>query len=110
MTTLDELLATYGEPAYCKIDVEGFEAEVLRGLSKPLRMISLEYHQAEPDQILECMEILSRLQPLRINAIAIDGDHFLFDHWISLDDFRAWITGPDVPRAGDVFIDGEALN
>ena len=38
--TLDDLIAQYGEPAFCKIDVEGYELEVLRGLSRPLRTLS----------------------------------------------------------------------
>lgn len=32
VTTLDSLIASYGEPAFCKIDVEGFEREVFKGL------------------------------------------------------------------------------
>src|SRR3982751_1766136 len=28
VVTLDDLIARYGEPAFCKIDVEGFEVEV----------------------------------------------------------------------------------
>ena len=43
MTTLDTLVAEYGEPAFCKIDVEGFEVEALKGLSRPLRALSFEY-------------------------------------------------------------------
>src|SRR4029453_2101788 len=32
VVTLDELIATHGMPAFCKIDVEGFELDVLSGL------------------------------------------------------------------------------
>ena len=31
LVTLDELISRYGEPQFCKIDVEGFEHEVLTG-------------------------------------------------------------------------------
>jgi len=34
--TLDNLIATYGEPAFVKIDAEGSEADILRGLSTDL--------------------------------------------------------------------------
>jgi hypothetical protein len=71
VTTLDALIAKYGIPAFCKIGVEGFEAEVLKGLSQPLRMLSLEYHRDEAGQALECLNILSKLVSLQINAIAI---------------------------------------
>ena len=35
VTTLDALIAEHGPPRFVKIDVEGHEAEVLRGLSRP---------------------------------------------------------------------------
>jgi len=43
VTTLDELIARHGPPAFCKIDVEGYELEVLQGLSQALPALSFEY-------------------------------------------------------------------
>jgi hypothetical protein len=43
VTTLDCLVRRYGEPSFCKIDVEGYEREVLEGLTRPIRALSLEF-------------------------------------------------------------------
>lgn len=43
ITTLDKLIRKYGSPAVCKIDVEGFEYQVIKGLSKPVKVISFEF-------------------------------------------------------------------
>lgn len=61
VTTLDELIASYGEPAFCKIDVEGAELDVLRGLSYPLRALSFEYVPAAIDVAVACIERLKEL-------------------------------------------------
>ena len=42
-TTLDALIAAYGEPAFVKLDVEGAEAAALQGLSVPVKGLSFEY-------------------------------------------------------------------
>lgn len=41
-TTLDKLICKYGLPYFIKIDVEGYELEVLKGLSQPVPYISIE--------------------------------------------------------------------
>lgn len=46
-TTLKELMAAYGEPFFVKIDVEGYEPQVLRGLKRPLRYLSFEVNLPE---------------------------------------------------------------
>jgi len=45
MVTLDAAtIETFGKPFYCKIDVEGWELDVLKGLSQPIPLISFEFH------------------------------------------------------------------
>jgi FkbM family methyltransferase len=59
--TLDTLIDRYGTPSYIKIDVEGYEGAVLRGLSKKIPMISLEYTGGYPDNFMDCMDLLEKL-------------------------------------------------
>ena len=40
MTTLDRLITQHGTPKFCKIDVEGFELSVIKGLSVPVHCLS----------------------------------------------------------------------
>jgi FkbM family methyltransferase len=61
VTTLDELVAHYGEPAFCKIDVEGAELDVLRGLSRPLKALSFEYIPAATDVAVACVDRLGEM-------------------------------------------------
>jgi len=40
--TLENMIGKHGLPRFCKIDVEGFELQVVRGLKSRISMISLE--------------------------------------------------------------------
>jgi FkbM family methyltransferase len=61
VVTLDSLIERYGEPFYCKVDVEGFEPEVLRGLSHALPRLDFEFHQDLSSAVEECVERLAEL-------------------------------------------------
>jgi len=61
VTTLDELIARYGTPTFCKIDVEGTELDVLRGLSHPLEALSFEYIPAAIETAVSCVWRLGEL-------------------------------------------------
>lgn len=59
--TLDQLIQQYGIPAFCKIDVEDFELEVLKGLSQPIQTLSFEFFNWTPAQTQACLNRLDQL-------------------------------------------------
>ena len=59
VTTLDALIARYGRPSYIKIDVEGSELDVIRGLSTPVRLLSVEC--ILPEFLPESLELVALL-------------------------------------------------
>lgn len=42
--TVDQLINQYGEPSFIKIDTEGFEPEVILGMTSAPKALSFEYH------------------------------------------------------------------
>ena len=77
-TTLDALIACYGVPRFCKIDVEGYEAEVLRGLSQPIAALSFEYVPAASDVARQAAGLLAALGPYRFNATIGERRRFVW--------------------------------
>lgn len=58
VSTLDALIAKYGVPDFLKVDVEGYEAEVFKGLSHRVPLICFEANL--PHFRSETLEIVSR--------------------------------------------------
>jgi len=59
LTTLEKLISKYGKPKFIKIDVEGFELMVLKGLKQPIDYISIEY--TVPEQIEQAKDCVTYL-------------------------------------------------
>ncbi len=104
VTTLDELIVDYGEPAFCKIDVEGFELEVLQGLSQPLLSLSVEFINGALDQALACVNRLEELGSYRYQAVAGEQRSFLFPDWLDRHQVSQWFkSGADGLSSGDLY-------
>ena len=61
-TTLDQLIKKHGRPDFIKIDVEGSEDLVLKGLSQPIRYLSFE--TLLPDYLNELRRCLDSIHSL----------------------------------------------
>lgn len=87
VTTIERLIEVYGKPTFCKIDVEGFEFEVLKGLTKKIKFISFEF---TPEFISVAID--------SINHLAAIGDYcFNFSSKESMRlDLTNWINHADM--------------
>ncbi len=92
VTTLDRLIKLYGKPRYCKIDVEGLEVQVLRGLSTPVAMLSFEFKKTRLGEAETCVEILNRLGHYKFNLMLGNSAKFLFRDWVTFSVLHSRIT------------------
>lgn len=81
ITTLDLLIKKYGVPKYIKIDVEGFEKEVLGGLSSPVDFISFEFHSSSIQDAENCIGILEKKGFRNFNLVHDGKSAFVFPNW-----------------------------
>ena len=104
VTTLDALVARFGVPALVKIDVEGFEAEVLRGLSTRLPAISFEFTTIQRAVAFDCLAILSRLGPYRFDLALGETQEFVFGEPRDGEAMAKHVAGlPHEANSGDIY-------
>jgi hypothetical protein len=107
LTTLSNLISQYGVPTFCKIDVEGFEVEVLKGLDVPIPMLSFEYCVPEMRQnLIDCLSELKRIDSLGVFNYCIgEKMSFILSEWMPYNDFLKLINSQEFLQSsfGDIY-------
>lgn len=88
--TLEDLILTYGSPVFIKIDVEGHELQVLRGLKRAVPYLSFEVNLPEFRQEgLECIELLGQIAGEgEFNYVVDCKRGLVLDKWLAVEDFK----------------------
>lgn len=109
VVTLDSAIQCFGTPTFCKIDVEGWELEVFKGLTRPIPLLSFEFHLRDVPNTIACLEKLAQFGASRVNITPAEASSFHFDTWIPIEEFLKWFPG-DLERTlpgnhyGDIFV------
>jgi FkbM family methyltransferase len=102
--TLDMLLDEFGLPAFCKLDIEGYELEALKGLSHAIPALSFEYIPAAMDVALGCLDRLSDLGAYRFNLVHSEYPRLALDQWVGAAETKSVLYSiPSSARAGEVY-------
>jgi hypothetical protein len=88
-TTLEHLIDTFGPPCFVKIDVVGFELEVLQGLRRCVPLLSFEIDLPEfRHELLQCIEILGGLSLRGLFNYSWDRRNgFCLRRWLDAESF-----------------------
>lgn len=90
-TTIEQLMVEFGTPVFIKIDVEGYELNVIRGLRRPVPCLSFEVNLPDfRSEGLQCVEILAQLSPTGRFNYAVDCEQGLA--------LESWLDGEEFPH------------
>jgi len=91
-------------PTFCKIDVEGYEETVLRGLSKPIPYMSFEFSREFFDVAARCIGRLSAIGKARFDFSVGESMRLLLGTWVEPSElFKALSLIEDELLWGDVY-------
>jgi len=101
---LDSLIEIYGLPHYCKIDVEGYEGEILLLLTHKIPLIEFEFTGGF---ITETIKIIAHLEAENVTFNYILNEHLKWPQkkWLTADELTNIIKSLPVNRLhGNIFV------
>lgn len=108
ITTLDALIQEFGVPKFIKIDTEGFEYEVLQGLSHKIPYLSFEYMTPElNNRAIDCIKRLQAINGgIRCNFSANESMELSLKTWVTAEEMIRYIGTKDFMDTyfGDIYV------
>lgn len=101
--TLDHLMARFGRPSFIKIDVEGFEDQVVAGLSRPVPALSMEFTPEYLTAALRCIDHLAGLGDVRFQYSLGESMAFALPEWVGADAIREALAAVPAEAVGDLY-------
>lgn len=104
VTTLSALIETYGEPHFCKLDVEGHEAAALAGLDRAVPALSFEYVAGTLEVAQTCIARLGALGEYVFNVSLGESRRLALPEWVSDQAMQEWLVANErQSSSGDIY-------
>lgn len=104
VTTLDRLIEEHGFPAFVKIDVEGYELPVLRGLSRPVGALSFEFVPEYREAALASVRHIESIGMTLFNYSAGESMSLALSEWVGAEEIAGLLESFTDPGAwGDIY-------
>ena len=104
VTTLKSLFRKFGTPSFIKIDVEGFESEVLEGLSRSVPALSLEFGMEYFNDTQKCIKRLMSLGNPQFNYVSLIGTRYALRNYITGGKLISHLKKKGKGFGGDIYV------
>jgi len=105
VTTVDHLIREYGVPSFCKIDVEGYEASVLGGLTQAIPALSFEFTPEHLGPTEASLQLLREIAAYEFNLGFNEEPRLMLPRWVTAQELLATLRSyeSDARLFGDVY-------